>query len=77
LNEINGSMGFTHANVAVASPVKNGSSIGTMNFTGNTGTFTFSADVDFTAGDVLTIEAPATADATHDELAWALKTVGV
>ncbi len=43
----------------------NGSSIGTITFTGSaTGTFTFASPVTFAAGDILTIIAPATADAT-------------
>lgn len=54
---------------------KNGSSIGTINFAAasNSGTFTFNTVVSFAAGDVLTVEAPATADATHDGLAWTFK----
>lgn len=45
---------------------KNGSSIGSIAFAGgaSTGTFTFSAAVSFVAGDVLTVEAPGSADAT-------------
>ena len=56
---------------------KNGASIGTIDYTNasNVATFTFAAGVSFVAGDVLTIEAPATADATHDGLSWNL--VGV
>lgn len=54
---------------------KNGSSIGTINYSSNSGTFTFASAVSFAAGDVLTVEAPATADATHDGLAWTFKGV--
>lgn len=45
---------------------KNGTSIGTAVFaaTATTATFTFAADVTFAAGDIFTIEGPATADAT-------------
>jgi len=58
---------------------KNGSPAGTIDFaiSALTATFTFASDVDFAAGDVLTVEAPATADTTHDELAWTFKTAAV
>lgn len=41
-------------------------SIGTINFAAaaTVGTFTFAADVSFVAGDLLTVQAPATPDAT-------------
>lgn len=61
---------------AAAYPIKkNGVSIGTIDYAAaaTAGTFTFVADVDFAAGDVLTVEAPATADATHDGLVWTFK----
>lgn len=54
---------------------KNGVSIGTINYTGTTGSFTFSSSVTFDAGDILTVEAPSTADATHNGLAWTFKGV--
>jgi hypothetical protein len=44
---------------------KNGSSIGSVTFTASaTATFTFASPVTFAAGDVLTVVAPATADAS-------------
>ena len=45
---------------------KNGTSIGTINWVAgaNAGTFTFSADVTFASGDVLTVGAPGTPDVT-------------
>lgn len=45
---------------------KNGTSIGTVNFAlgASTGTFTFAAAVSFVATDVITIDAPGSADAT-------------
>ena len=60
---------------AAAYPIKqNGTPVGTIDFaTGNNdATFTFSGDVTFAVGDILTVEAPATADATHDEISWLL-----
>lgn len=56
---------------------KNGASIGSIDFAlgANDATFTFAANVDFVVDDYLTVEAPATADATHDGLAWTFKTV--
>lgn len=61
---------------AASYPIKkNGTSIGTIDYAaGQTaGTFTFAAQVDFTSGDKLTVEAPATADSTHDGLVWTFK----
>lgn len=62
---------FVTANTAATASTtltlkKNGSSIGTAVFaiSGTTATLTFSAAVSFASGDVLTIEGPATADAT-------------
>lgn len=54
-----------------------GASSGTIDFAiaTNIATFTFASNVDFAAGDVLTVEAPATADTTHDEICWTFKTV--
>lgn len=45
---------------------KNGASIGTVNFAAaaTTATFTFASPVSFVAGDIITINAPVTADAT-------------
>ncbi|HEX3861773.1 MAG TPA: hypothetical protein VHY35_08765 [Stellaceae bacterium] len=53
---------------------KNGSAVGTMQFaTGATAaTFTMAAAVSFIGGDVLTIVAPGTPDATLANLAWTL-----
>lgn len=61
---------------SAAYPIKkNGTSIGTINYAAaaTAGTFTFSTETDFTSGDILTVEAPATADATHDGLVWTFK----
>jgi len=63
--------------VAATSPVtatikKNGSSIGTVNITSSTVTFTFSNSVLFAPGDVMTIIAPNPADATLAGLAVTL-----
>jgi len=49
---------------------KNGTAIGSIDFTGNVAAFTFSTTTSFVQGDILTVEAPAIADATHDELSW-------
>jgi hypothetical protein len=53
---------------------KNGSAVGTMDFAASatSATFTMSTATSFAAGDVLTIIAPATADATLANLAWSL-----
>ena len=53
---------------------KNGSSVGTIDFASatNDATFTFSSEETFAIGDILTIQAPATADSTHDEIAFTL-----
>lgn len=56
---------------------KNGVQVGTIDYSTVAGTFTFSADVDFTSGDVLTVEAPATADATHDGMVWTFKNLTI
>jgi len=61
---------------ATSYPIKkNGSSIGSIDYgaAATAGTFTFAAEVSFTSGDLLTVEAPATADATHDGLVWTFK----
>lgn len=51
---------------------KNGSSIGSIDWaaSGTIATFTFASTVSFAVGDILTVEAPASPDATHNELAW-------
>lgn len=43
---------------------KNGSTVLTITFSGSTGTFAATAEVTFVAGDVITLEAPASPDAT-------------
>jgi hypothetical protein len=54
---------------------KNGSSVGTVKFNGggSTTTVTFASDADFAAGDRLTIEPPATQDATLANVSLSLK----
>jgi len=49
---------------------KNNVSIGSIDFTGNVAAFTFAAQQSFVSGDILTVEAPGTADATHDGISW-------
>jgi len=53
---------------------KNGSAIGTMVFAAaaTVPSFTFTSAVTFNAGDILTIVAPATPDATLANIAWVL-----
>src|SRR5215469_6787311 len=53
---------------------KNGANVGTMVFGGGatTATFTMAAATTFTAGDILTLVAPASPDATLANLAWTL-----
>lgn len=54
--------------------LKNGSGFGTVTFTASgTGTFTVGSDTDFAAGDILTITAPASADATLANIGISLK----
>ena len=60
---------------AASYPIKkNGSQFGTMDFASgiNDATFTVTA-TSFVVGDILTIEAPATADSTHDEISWTIQ----
>jgi len=70
---------FAESTVApTGSPVysikRNGVEIGTITFTVNAGAFAAveGSDHAFVVGDILTVEAPATADATHDELSWTI-----
>ena len=61
----------TAPNGAVSYAIKkNGTQIGSMDYaTGsNSGTFTFSSDVDFAVGDTFSVEAPGTADDSHNGL---------
>ena len=62
---------------AAYSVKKNGVSVGTINFAlgANDATFTMATDTDFVLDDILTLEAPATADVTHDLIAFTIKTV--
>lgn len=50
----------------------NGTSIGEINFAAgqNIGTFTMTTEQSLAIGDILTVHAPVTADATHDDIAW-------
>lgn len=60
---------------AASYPIKiNGSSVGSLDWasSGTIATFTFSTQQSLAIGDILTVEAPATADATHDKLCWTL-----
>jgi hypothetical protein len=53
---------------------KNGTNFGTMTFATSATTATFSATAQsFTAGDVLTVKAPSTPNATLANIAWTLK----
>lgn len=63
---------------AVLTLKKNGNSIGTVtiNAAATTGSFSVSGDKRFYAGDILTIEAPASQDATLQDISITLKTVG-
>lgn len=63
-------LGVAPTSGAVFSLNKNGVGVGTITFSGvsTTGVFSFASTVNFAAGDVLTIVAPATADATAADL---------
>ena len=69
-----GAAGTAATAATVFTIAKNGTAMGTMQFAaGSTAaTFTMASAVTFTAGDVLTIAAPATPDATLANLAWTL-----
>jgi len=53
---------------------KNGSEVGTMTFaaSGTIATFAMASQTSFAIGDILTVVAPASADATHTDIAWTL-----
>ena len=69
-----GAAGTAATAATVFTIAKNGAAIGTMQFAAGatSATFTMASAVTFTAGDVLTIAAPATPDATLANLAWTL-----
>jgi len=69
-----GTAGTTAAAAATFSIRHNGTAIGTMAFAAGaaTASFTMAAATTFIAGDVLTIVAPASPDATLANLAWTL-----
>lgn len=67
-----------HCRVAPNAPTalalkKNGADIGSVNFTTTTGTFTFTAEVSFTEGDLLSLHAPASADTAIQDVSITLK----
>jgi len=69
-----GTAGTAAAATATFAIQQNGTTVGTMAFAAGAAaaTFTMTAASTFIAGDVLTIAAPATADATLANLAWTL-----
>jgi hypothetical protein len=69
-----GTAGTAATAAATFAIAKNGTAIGTMAFAAGatSATFTMSSAATFAAGDVLTIAAPATPDATLANLAWTL-----
>jgi hypothetical protein len=68
------SVGTAPAAAAAFAVAKNGAAIGTLNFAGaaTSGTFSIAAAQSFSSGDVLTIAAPATADAALSDLSVTL-----
>ena len=69
-----GSAATAATSTAAFSIQHNGTAIGTMTFAAGatTASFTMTSATSFAAGDVLTIAAPATPDATLANLAWTL-----
>ena len=69
-----GTAGIAATGSTIFTIAKNGSSVGTMAFAAvtTTATFAMSTATSFAAGDVLTITAPGTPDATLANLAWTL-----
>jgi hypothetical protein len=69
-----GSAGIAATAAASFTIAKNGSAVGTMNFAtgGTTASFTMSTATTFAGGDVMTIVAPITPDATLANLAWTI-----
>jgi hypothetical protein len=69
-----GTAGIAATTIATFSIQKNGADIGTMAFapSATTATFTMNSAILLTAGDVLTVVAPATLDATLADLAWTI-----
>lgn len=69
-----GAAGTTAAAAASFAIAKNGTNVGTMAWAAGAtdATFTMSAATTFAGGDVLTVTAPATQDATLADLAWTL-----
>jgi hypothetical protein len=67
-----GTAGTAATAMAVFEVQKNGAAVGTMMFTAaaTTATFAMASATTFDAGDVLTLVAPATPDATLANLAW-------
>jgi hypothetical protein len=68
------SVGTAPASAAAFAVAKNGTSIGTLNFAGaaTSGTFSVAVAQNFITGDVLTVTAPATADAALSDLSVTL-----
>jgi hypothetical protein len=69
-----GTAGIVATASATYSIQKNGSNVGTMAFAAGltTATFTMASTTTFMAGDILTVVAPASPDATLENLAWTL-----
>jgi len=70
-----GAAGTSATSAASFTIAKNGTAIGTMSFAAGAGAagFTMASAATFAGGDVLTITAPATPDATLANLAWTLR----